>query len=102
MMKLVLTLTLTLITASSTFSQEKITVEKIWKTYEYYGASLNGFRSMNDGNFFSKITSSETGESVTKHSFEDREGEGEVLIPESVLAKLTCQIIHSMLTKLRH
>ena len=48
------------------FSQE-LTVEKIWKNYEFYGSSVDGFRSMQEGNYFSKITSTEKGDAITKH-----------------------------------
>ena len=36
---------------NKTLSQE-ITVEKIWKKFEFYAKSVNGFRSMNDGNHY--------------------------------------------------
>ncbi|MCJ8290508.1 MAG: S9 family peptidase [Crocinitomicaceae bacterium] len=69
----------------STFSWgQDITVEEIWKEYTFFGSSVDGFRSMQDGNYFSKI--SKTG--VTKHSFTDTEGSGEVLIPASALSKI--------------
>lgn len=69
------------------FSQE-ITVEKIWQDYEFFGSSVDGFRSMNDGNYFSKQTSSGAVQGITKHSFTDAEGSGEVLIPATVLSKI--------------
>lgn len=59
---------------------KEITVEKIWKDYEFFGASIDGFRSMKDGNFFSKITMVEGKKSVTKHKFSDYSGAGELLI----------------------
>jgi dipeptidyl-peptidase-4 len=34
---------------------QELTVEKIWKNYEFYPASVNGFRSMNDGIHYSEI-----------------------------------------------
>jgi len=66
------------------FSQE-LTVEKIWKNYEFYGSSVDGFRSMQDGNYFSKITSTEKGDAITKHKFTDYQGEGEVIISAEIL-----------------
>lgn len=69
----------------STFSfGQDITVEKIWKEYAFFGSSVDGFRSMQDGNYFSKISKS----GITKHSFTDTEGSGEVLIPSSALSKI--------------
>lgn len=68
------------ILTSSTILNAQITVESIWKNYEYYGAYIEGFRSMNDGNYFSKISKMKAGSGVTKHRFDDYEGTGEVLI----------------------
>lgn len=67
---------------------KQITVKKIWKTYDFIPASVAGFRSMNDGDYFSKITRSENGISVTKHKFADYEGSGETIIPEKLLKNL--------------
>lgn len=47
-----------------TFSQG-ITVEKIWKEYRYFGKSVAGFRSMNDGNHFTK----RNGDLIQKYAF---------------------------------
>ncbi len=79
MLKLFTTVTfITFVTL--TFSQD-LSVSKIWKEYAFFGKSVDGFRSMNDGNYFSKIT----GSSITKHKFSDYTGEGELLITESDL-----------------
>ena len=79
MLKLFTTVTfITFVTL--TFSQD-LSVSKIWKEYAFFGKSVDGFRSMNDGNYFSKIT----GSSITKHKFSDYKGEGELLITESDL-----------------
>jgi len=67
---------------------ESITVEKIWKDYEFFGKSVSGFRSMKDGNFFSKITRVEGGVTVTKHKFSDYEGSGEVLIAADLIKSI--------------
>lgn len=71
---------------SLAFGQTKeITVEQIWRDYAFIPKSINGFRSMNDGNYFSKITSTDAGPSVTKHKFTDYNGSGETVIPASLL-----------------
>ncbi len=74
----------------SIFAQEgkEITVSKIWKEYAFFGKSVNGFRSMQDGNYFSKVTVTDDGEAITKHAFENYDGEGEVLIPASALMSI--------------
>lgn len=77
-------LLLFLLTISSFTHAQDITVEDIWKNYTFFGSSVDGFRSMKDGNYFSKISK----QGVTKHSFSDPEGDGEVLIPASVLSKI--------------
>ncbi|MBL4861770.1 MAG: DPP IV N-terminal domain-containing protein, partial [Crocinitomicaceae bacterium] len=65
--------------------KQKINVEKIWKNYEFYGASINGFRSMNDGNYFSKTSEINGKDAVTKHKFTDYEGSGETLIAPGLI-----------------
>ncbi len=63
---------------------QEITVEEIWKNYSFFGGSVDGFRSMKDGNYFSRISKA----GITKHSFTDTEGSGEVLIPGSALSSI--------------
>lgn len=70
---------------SFSLSAQNLSVEKIWKEYAFFGAYVDGFRSMNDGDFFSKITPQGASSSVTKHRFTDYNGKGEVLIPSEVL-----------------
>lgn len=71
---------------SVAFAQDnKITVEKIWKYYEFYPSGVAGFRSINDGNYFSKTTKTDDGVTVTKHKFSDYKGEGETIIPANLL-----------------
>jgi len=77
-------LTLTILVASFT-SAQNLSVEKIWKNYEFFGSSVNGFRSMNDGNYFSKITKGISGKSITKHAFSNYEGKGEVIVSPDML-----------------
>ena len=72
--------------AAPTF--QKITVEKIWKDYEFSGASVSGFRSMKDGNYFSKITKNKGQKSITKHKFSDYSGAGEVLVSADLLKNI--------------
>tara|TARA_R110002072_G_scaffold271987_1_gene432070 strand:- start:54779 stop:56932 length:2154 start_codon:yes stop_codon:yes gene_type:complete len=67
---------------------QKITVEKIWSEYEFFGKSVNGFQSMNDGNYFSKTSAPNK---VTKHEFSNYEGEGEVIISSDMLPDISMQ-----------
>ena len=61
-----------------TFSQ--ITVQSIWKSGEFRSAGVSGFRSMNDGMHFTRITEKDGKISITKHKITDSNSEGEVLV----------------------
>lgn len=63
-------ITLSLLVFTTGFSQD-LSVEKIWKNYEYFGAGVAGFRSMNDGLHYSKISKNENSRSIVKYSFSD-------------------------------
>jgi dipeptidyl-peptidase-4 len=49
--------------------KKKITLENIWKTYDFYPKSVSGFNSMQDGNFYSKIDEKEENTEINKYSF---------------------------------
>jgi dipeptidyl-peptidase-4 len=66
------------------FSQE-ITVEKIWKNYEFSGARTEGFRSMKDGLHYTQLTVIDSKQSITKHSITDAAGKTEVLVAQNSL-----------------
>ena len=51
------------------FSQEEITVEKIWKYYNYYPNRAEGYNAMSDGVSYSVR---ESDNSIIKRSFEER------------------------------
>lgn len=68
---------------------QEITVENIWKEYKFSGDYVEGFRSMKDGNFFTKITTSDKGVSITKHKFADYQGDGEVIVSSDLLQGIT-------------
>lgn len=74
-------LLISLLLLSSLGISQKLSVEKIWKNYEFFGTSVRGFRSMNDGNYFSKTQ----GSSITKHAFSNYEGKGEVIVSPEML-----------------
>jgi dipeptidyl-peptidase-4 len=64
---------------------QKLSVEKIWKNYEFLGASINGFRSMKDGNYFTKVSMKKGYETITKHEFSNYKGDGEILVSAELL-----------------
>jgi len=84
MFKNISILLVTLLVSSLIYAQ-KLSVEKIWKNYEFFGASVDGFRSMNDGNYFSKTKRKAQGISITKHAFSNYEGKGEVIVSPEML-----------------
>lgn len=67
------------------FSQEKLSVEKIWKYYEFFGKSVNGFSSMKDGNYFSKVSKINGKQAITKHEFANYSGEGDMIVSPEML-----------------
>ncbi len=71
----------------NSISAQEITIENIWTEYQFFGKGIDGFRSMSDGDYFSKVT----GKSVTKHKFSDYSGKGEMLISEKSLQGIKMQ-----------
>lgn len=55
---------------------QSITVEDIWRDYKFYDRGVDGFRSMNNGDYFSQFTE----KGITKHSFKNYQGEGETIV----------------------
>lgn len=66
------------------FAQD-ITVEKIWKTYEFSGAGVDGFRSMKDGIHYTRLTEKDKKQIITKHKITDTESNQEILVPADKL-----------------
>ncbi|MEX1193299.1 MAG: S9 family peptidase [Brumimicrobium sp.] len=67
-------------------STKELTVEKIWKKYEFFGSGVDGFRSMKDGKHYTKISLIDSKKSIMKYSFEEREKTGELLLDGKLLA----------------
>ncbi|MEY3236627.1 MAG: hypothetical protein RI883_728 [Bacteroidota bacterium] len=81
------TLVLTLfifLTIQYSKSQE-ITVEKIWKKYEFSGAGVSGFKSMKDGTHYTKLTKTEGKQSITKHEITASADQSEVIVSSEKL-----------------
>jgi len=74
-----------LIFASTFLTGQELSVEKIWKNYEFFGASIDGFRSMKDGGYFTKTSNKKGQKTITKHEFSNYEGDGEVLVTAALL-----------------
>ena len=76
---------LTVLCSFYTGLAQEITVEKIWKKYEFSGARIDGFRSMKDGIHYSQLTDNDGKQSITKHSITDAAAKAEVLVPSEKL-----------------
>ena len=61
-------------------AQKELTVESIWKKYEFVTKGVSGFNGMNDGVHFTKITDDDGKQSITKHRISDYAGSGDVLV----------------------
>lgn len=65
--------------------KQPITVESIWKTYEFSSKGFPGFNGMNDGQHFTKVNGGNGSFSITKHAFSNYSGQGEILLTEKDL-----------------
>ena len=74
-MKKLLTLVLSFLLITSTFSQKRnINLEDLWKEYTFYPAHIKGFKSMNDGEHYSVMERNENGQEIIKYRFENGRG----------------------------
>lgn len=64
----------------TTSHSQELTVEKIWKSKEFTQKTIEGFNSMNDGEHFSKISVIDGKNAITKHTFLNYKGQGEVIL----------------------
>lgn len=64
---------------SGLFAQEKLSVEQIWKNWAFSGERIKSFRSMSDGNYFSRL---EDGK-INKYAFKKPENIVETLFDGS-------------------
>lgn len=63
-----------------------ITVEHIWKDYLFFPEGVEGFRSMKDGEHFSKFSRVDGQKCIVQYSYLNREGEGEIILNTSTLS----------------
>ncbi len=63
------------------FGQE-ITVEKIWKTYEFYPKGVDGFKSLKDGEYYTKPSEELT---IRKYKISDPSDKGSILVDGTLL-----------------
>lgn len=65
---------------------QALSVEKIWKNYEFRGEGIEGFRSMKDGLHFTRLNDKNGEQSISKHEITNSNGAGIVLISAEKLA----------------
>lgn len=69
-MKKILLISISILLSLSLFSQKKtVSLENIWKTYDFYPKSVSGFESMQDGNFYTRLDDDEKHAEINKYSF---------------------------------
>ena len=49
--------------------KKDVTLENIWKTYDFYPKSVSGFNSMQDGNYYSKLDKKGGDSQINEYSF---------------------------------
>ncbi|MDA9898158.1 S9 family peptidase [Flavobacteriales bacterium] len=69
-MKKILLISISILLSLSLFSQKRtVSLENIWKTYDFYPKSVSGFESMQDGNFYTRLDDDEKHAEINKYSF---------------------------------
>ncbi len=76
---------LVLISGGTCFSQSELTVERIWKSGEFYQNGVDGFTSLSDGEHFTKIIEDGGSKLLKKYSFKDFNGAGTTLVNLSTI-----------------
>ena len=77
-------LLLILVTTSIT-AQQTLSVEKIWKNFEFSKRGVAGFNGMKDGQHFSKLNRTKDSTTITLHSYTNYQGIGKVLLSNKEL-----------------
>jgi dipeptidyl-peptidase-4 len=72
-------------------NSQEITVEKIWKNYEFYPKGINGFKSMNDGEHY---TMAAEDLSIVKFPIAKKIDKGEILMDGRLMKYNGSQIIY--------
>ena len=70
---------------------QEITVEKIWKNYEFYAKGIQGFKSMNDGEHYTRTTEDL---SIYKFSIANPNDQGELLMDGRLMVLNGKQIVY--------
>lgn len=71
---------LILLVSSNLTAQHNLSVEKIWRNFEFSRRGVAGFNGMKDGEHFTKLNRSKDSTSITIHSYKKYQGEGNTLV----------------------
>jgi len=67
------------------FAQQTLSVEKIWRNFEFSRKGVAGFNGMKDGEHFTKLNRSKDSTSITIHTYKNYEGKGKTLVAANEL-----------------
>lgn len=67
------------------FSQEELTIEKIWKNGEFSEKGVSGFNGLKNGEEFTKLNQGANGSSITIHTYKNYKDEGKKLVESEQL-----------------
>ena len=82
-MKLLLLSFCVLFSVVSSIVAQDLTVERIWKNYEFWARGVSGFRSMKDGEFYTAIDAQGN---IRKYAITKENDEGSILVAKKDLA----------------
>lgn len=68
------------------YSQEKLSVEKIWKDYLFFGKSVQGFNGTQDGEHFTQFSEIDGKSVISKHKILDHQAKGNTIVDLSTLS----------------
>ena len=71
MNKTIIALILSLISLSLFSQSKEITLEDIWQDYNFYPKNFRALKSMNNGDFYTKIKRSDEGQEIIKYQFKN-------------------------------
>jgi dipeptidyl-peptidase 4 len=69
----------------TTFAQDELTVERVWKSGEFSQKGVEGFTSLSDGEHFTKLVREGGSNLLKKYSFKDFNGQGTTLLDLSTV-----------------
>ncbi|MDG2139474.1 MAG: S9 family peptidase [Flavobacteriales bacterium] len=71
MNKIIITFIISLISLSVFPQSKEITLEDIWQNHSFYYKSYRGFKSMNNGEFYTKMKKTDNGQEIIKYNFKN-------------------------------